>query len=532
MTKVPIDNIASLGIIKDTPAHQLPPEAWSDGLNMRFFDGKAVKFQGHSAVFDPPTVAPYWAISTATKTQVFWLYTSLTKAYGFEGGTHTEITNAGGDYSAGAALNWNGGLLAGVPVINNGVDVPQYWSTVALGTKLADLANWTAGVTCRVIRPHLAFLIALNISKASPATPVGDFPHMVKWSHPADPGSVPVSWDHTDATKDAGENDLTDVQSGIILDGLSLGRIFIIYKESSTHGMRFIGGQNIWAFFPILSLSGVLSTQCVSLTPDGKQHFVANGNDIVRLDGQNAISVVEDRQRKFIFNSIDKDNFDRSFCFTDKRFGECWFCFPEAGSTLPTLAAVWNEKDNTTTIRELSDVSFIAAGKIIETDDATWDADSGVWDDDDTAWNASPLSPFADGGLACDPTNTKLLRLNQTEQFAGTSFSAFLEREGLAIVGRDRLGNPKVDFENRKLVTRVWPKITGGPVNIRVGAQEEIGGAITYSAPKSFDPATQRYIDPDPPIAGLLMAVRFETSGVDPWALHGYDLEVSVLGKF
>ena len=531
MPPVHFHNISAVGIISDTPAHLLPPEAWSNGRNVRFYDGRAVKFLGHKAVFDPPTVAPHWALSVTTKDDVFWVYASLAEVYAILGSTHGKITRASGSYGAGAALIWNGGLLAGIPILNNGTDVPQYWPTVELATNLADLSNWQAGVTARVVRPHLPFLVALNITKVSPASPTGNFPHMIKWSHPADPGALPTSWDETDATKDAGEAELTDVQSGIILDGLSLGTVFIIYKESSTHGMRFIGGQNIWAFFPISLASGILSTSCVVPTPDGKRHFVATGSDLGLMDGRGFTSVVEDRLRRFLVDNIDTDNFDRSFCFANRRFRENWFCFPESGSTWPTLAAVWSERDNTVTIREIADVSFIASGKVVEASDDTWDADAEVWDDDPSTWDATIFSPTAHSALACDPVNTKLLEVDRTEQFAGVSFTAFLEREGLAVIGQDRQGNPKVDVEVRKLVTRVWPKVTGGPIIVRVGVQDKIGGTITFSPNMTFDPAAADFVDLDPPLAGRLITVRFETAGADAWELHGYDLDISLLGR-
>jgi hypothetical protein len=501
---------------------------------MRFFDRKAVKFLGHEEVFDPPSVTPHWAMGVVTATDQFWIYTSLAKAFGILDGTHGDITRSvGGDYSAGAALGWNGGVLGGIPVINNGVDIPQYWPTIQLATTLADLTNWPAAERCRVMRPFLNFLIALNIDKGGGTLR----PHMVKWSHSADPGTLPDSWDETDATKDAGEAELTDVQSGVILDGLSLGRVFLIYKASSTHLMRFIGGNFIWAFDPIPTLSGILDTQCVVLVPSGGRrpahHFVATGDDVVIHDGRTPTSVVEDRQRKFIFNSIDTDNANRSFCFSNREFRECWFCFPEKGSTIPTLAAVWSMDDNVTTIREMpGDISFITSGKIIESTPADiWDSDANTWDSDATKWD-SVFSPAAADALACDPTNTKLYQLDRTEQFNGTAFTAYLERIGLAIVGRDRQGNPKVDFERRKMCTRMWPKIVGGPVNIRVGSQELLDGPVTYGTTQSFDPAVDQYLDFDPPVTGRLIAVRFETSLNVSWELHGYDLEVKLLGEF
>ncbi|KKL76808.1 hypothetical protein LCGC14_2041240, partial [marine sediment metagenome] len=247
MPRIPIHNIGVGGIIKDIPPHLLPPEMWSDGQNMRFRDGKVVKFTGHEAVFDPPSIAPYWAIAAQTAAEQFWLYAGLAKIYTVEqDGTHTEITRASGDYTGIAGDLWDGTVLAGIPVVTNGVDDPQSWSPIAAATPLVDLPNWPANTTCKHIRAFKNFLVALHITESGTVKP-----HMVKWSHPADPGSVPSSWDDTDATKDAGEVELADSQAGIIQDALGLRDILLIYKDNSIWGMQHIGGQFIFRFFPM-----------------------------------------------------------------------------------------------------------------------------------------------------------------------------------------------------------------------------------------------------------------------------------------
>ena len=65
-----------------------------------------------------------------------------------------------------------------------------------------------------------------------------------------------------------------------------------------------------------------------------------------------------------------------------------WFCYPETGSTLPTLAIVWNSITGAIGIRELADFNFIANTVIDDTGiaDPTWDADSESWASDATKW--------------------------------------------------------------------------------------------------------------------------------------------------
>jgi len=59
MPRVKFHNSGRIGILQDIPAYDLPPEAWSDGLNVRMFDGAVWKSFGHTKVMDPPTVQPF-----------------------------------------------------------------------------------------------------------------------------------------------------------------------------------------------------------------------------------------------------------------------------------------------------------------------------------------------------------------------------------------------------------------------------------------------------------------------------------------
>ena len=530
MPRVPVNNVGLLGIVQDMPPHTLPPEAWNNGRNVRFRDNRVQRIDGHRKVFDPPSVTPYWALGCPTPTDYFWLYASLTKVYGYSAGSHGNITRQTAavdvDYAATPELNWNGGLLGGIPIITNGVDAPQFWADISLGTKLADLTNWPASTTAKIIRPFGSFLVALYITKSGAVKP-----HMVKWSHPADPGTLPSSWDETDPTKDAGENDLSDTIAGVIQDGLGLRNMFIIYKDNSTWGMQFVGGQFVFRFFPILSQSGILSTHCVTLMPDGTRHFVATGDDIITFNGQNPQSILTDRGHKALLNDIDKTNFNRSFVTANARDREMWFCYPETGATWPTKVIVWNYEENTITIRDISNISFIAQGLISETvSNTTWDSDSEPWDGDMTQWGTQQYAAGVNRMLGCDPVNTKFYQMGDTFQFNGTDYSSFIERTGIALVGQDRQKRPIVDFSSRKLAVRIWPKATGASFNVRVGAQETLDAPITWSNAVSFNPGTDQYVDVC--VAGRLLAIRFESASGDGWSLYGYDVELERLGVF
>lgn len=527
MTRVSIHNVGAIGVVKDLPPHTLPPEAWSAASNVRFQDNKAIKFKGFEDVLGAPSAAPYWAMNVVDQTTAFWIYASLTKLYATDGTTHAEITRTvGGDYSTTADQLWHGGVLGGLPVITNGVDDPQAWASLSLASDMADLANWPANYVCQVIRPFKNFLVALDITKSGTR-----YPHTVLWSHPADPGSLPSSWDTADATKDAGEFELNDSNAGIIKDGLALGDLFFIYKEQSVWALQFVGGQFVFRNLPIFQGLGILTAGCVTTFDQGRQHFACNGERLYVHQGSSPTFLGDRRTHKFLQANLDETNAMRSFCVANPREHEVWFCFPENGATYPSMALVWNSRDNVIGVKELDpEVPHIAVGFGTEgSGDSTWDSDSGTWNSDTTTWDERLFVGHILGLVQSNVTDTKLQRLDMTNQEAGTNMTATLERTGLAISGRDRQGQPKVDFGIRKLVTRVWPKIdASGPINVYVGSQEKEKDAVTYSAALPFDPSTDEFVDCC--AEGRLIAIKFESTTDVSWELEGYDIEVVPLG--
>lgn len=530
MPRVPLFGVGKVGFVPDLPPHELPPEAWSDVLNVRFRDGRAERVNGHTQVYGTPTVNPYWALFCPGLSANFWLYAGSAKVYAVDvAGTHTDMTRtAGGDYSMDEDLLWNGGILGGIPVINNGVDTPQYWATIETSTKLDDLSNWPANATCRVLRPFKNFLIALDYTDGSS----NRYPHRVKWSHSADPGTVPNSWDETDDTKDAGENDLTDIARGFIVDGRPLGDVFIIYKQASIWGMQFIGGNYIFRFISLVDGIGAYSKHCISpvATRGLPRHFVFTGDDLIIFDGRQADSILTDRAKTWLLDQLDDTNLGRAFCQTNFPEKECWFCFPTVGFDWPNKALVWNWEENTLYPRDILEASYIAIGDTTEDSSAnlTWNSDSDSWDSDTTVWTTTENNPNQLGLVQCAPDTDKLYKSDDGDTLDGTSITSYVERTGLAVAGQDRSGQPKVDYGMRKLVHRVWPRIIGGPVELRVGYQEELNDTVSWSDAMEFDPANQKYADFL--VSGRLIAVRFSGVGDNDWKLTGYDLEIEPAG--
>lgn len=521
---VDINDLTTYGAISDIPSWQLPPEAWTLAHNMRARDDAMEKMTGHSQIFGTPGVAPHFALPISALSQNWILYTSLTKGYVWDGATHTDITRtSGGDYTAANTRDWNGTILGGIPILNNGGDVPQYWASYSTGTKLANLPNWPSTNRARVIKALGPHLIAAGLTKSGVAAP-----HLVTNSHPAAPGSVPASWDVSDPTVDARENDLPDVESGIITTMEGLRGQMYVYKEASAWRVRFIGGRFVFAYDRFLETIGSFVQCGVCVLGDGVRHAVWGQDDIIVHNGQSANSILDKKWKKTLFNAIDTANYRNCFCFCSYETDEVFFCYPESGFTNPNKALVWRYRESGDGAFTTADINFrnAANGTVETSDTATWDSDNEVWNSDLTTWNTSSRRKT----ILLDTDATKFEQFNSTEQRNGVNFESTLQRTGLAVMGRKRNGEWIVDVETRKQVTRLWPKIQGGPVRIRMGYQERVDGPITWLPSQNFDPSTQRFADFV--FSGMAIAIEFSSNANVTWKLLGYKIELVPLGKF
>ena len=525
-SQIDINDVASVGVVRDSPPHELPPEAWTLAENVRFEDNSVVQLLGYSQVFGTPLMAPYFAQFVSSPVGPWWLYAGLAKIAAYNGTSHFDVTRTtgGGIYNASGAAQWNGTNIGGIPILNNGVDVPQYWplSTTPSTTKMADLLNWPSTLRCQVMRAFGPYLMALSLVDTT-KTPNQE-PYDIRWSHPADPGNVPPTWDITDPTHNAGQVSLSDVDSGVIMDGMSLQGKFYVYKENSVWRFRNVGGQFIFDEDAFLETIGLLTTRCVAVTGDGQRHFFVGQDNLYTHDGNAAKPLLDVRTRRYLFNNIDPGNFGSSFVFVNSTRREGWFCYPTIGVVQPNRALIVNYDTLATTE---SDVDWQAAaiGTIQQTASGTWDSDPNTWQSETTPWNISNRRKI----LLSKPTTVRLEQFDLGVTRDGTAFTGLIQRTSLGVVGRNRrTGDWITDFETRKTVHRIWPKMSGAPVQIRLGGQDVPGGAVIWSPYASFDPRVQKWAD----LTAEGAALCVEISGSGGWKLDGYKLDLVTAGRF
>jgi hypothetical protein len=516
MAKFPVTACGVAGVIKDIGLPNLPMEAWTDASNIRFLDGSALQFLGHGQVYNSPAYAPQFVMPVYVAQVRYWLYHTATKSFVVTntGGVavHTDITHA--TPRTGVVNRWSGTVFGGIPVFTDGgvANVPMYWDQ-NLANKFVNLTAWPGSTYCKVIKSFKNLLVAGFITKAS-----GTFPFMIKWSNLAVPGSLPSSWDETDATKEAGEFDVGDGQDPII-DLLGLKDSLIIYKESSTHALDYIGGAFVLKSRRVFKMSGIMNKNCA--VDVDSFHFAVTGSDIVVHDGYSATSILKKKTRRSFFQSIDVANRGLVFCFVNPFLSEIFVAYPSIGATSCDTALVYNYEDKTVSFRSLPNVNHADYGPIDNDLGGAWSQDSDSWDSDLTAWNGPDFTPDT-VRVMMGSADTKLFMMDASASFDGVIPSAYLERRGIDF------GDP----EHYKLITSIRPRIvgnTGETVIIKVGFSDDQYGDPTYT---SFTFTIGVDLKADFLVSGRYISIRFETGTAFQWRLDSFDWWLEQQGEF
>lgn len=511
MPRVSIPAIGSAGVNKDVQPQELPVSALTDVQNIRMRDGSAERIAGDMSVFTTPPVIPYSVQMYQTVDARFIVYAGTAAVYADDGASLTDITGTAPTGSEGD--RWTGGVLNGVLVLNNGIDQPTYWGGDT-SANLATLTGWNATWRCKSMRPFRNYLVGLGWTKGANA-----YPHMVKWSSAADPGTVPASWNEADPSIDAGELDLSET-SGVIVDGLALGDTFIIYKTDSMYAMSYIGGQFIWQFRKLPGEVGLLARGCVCNIPTG--HLLLTLGDLVQHSGMGPQSVLTGKMRRWLFEQIDQTYSDRCFLVSNPALNEAWVCYPEVGQSVCTKALIWNWVDNTFSLRDLSGVTCGTSGQYEFTSGASWDSDADVWDDDTTIWNASDIA-LTQSRFLLGSTGPKLLGIDIGQSFDGTTFTAKVERTGLVFDDPERV----------KLIRAIFPRIdgtTGGTVYIQAGGAMDPEGSYTWSDPVPYVIGSTYRADLF--ATGRFLAYRVYSTAPLSWRIRSLDMDIQTLGTY
>lgn len=511
MAWIPIADLGQ-GLNLDGAPEELTLGISTGGSNMRYRAGFAERFRGMSAVYTTPTVAPYGMCHYTVGTTRFVVYPGLVKTFADDGTTQTEIT---GTSNTGDADNkWCSFVFNGVYIQNNGKDVPQYWGG-ATASDLANLTAWPAGHTCGFLRPFKNYLVAGDVTRGGVRER-----GTVLWSHLADPGTIPTSWAIADATKDAGDQSLSET-NGTLIDSLPLGDMNVIYKDDALHFQQSIQSSQIFRFGRLPGDTGLLARNCVAAFPGGHV-LLTPGFDVVTHSGQGLQSILDGKMRTWLKNNVNATYASRSFLASNPQTNEILICFPSDAFTVCTKALVWNWKDNTFAIRDLSNVTAGSTGQVTLAETNTWAASTETWATASTTWGASDYAPNSPRLILARST-PGLAMFDSTGQDYGADFTATLERIGMHFDAPETV----------KLCRAVRPKIdapAGTVVYIQIGAAMLPDSAPAWQSATTFTVGTD--IEAHAFASGMFLALRMYTTANQPWRVRSCQLDVIEQGGY
>jgi hypothetical protein len=529
MPIIKLRNLGSVGLNTDMAPESLNPLAFTLVKNMSFYDQAPQKAKGYTSnAFTALPITPYSLMPAQGPTDYTWVILGLAKAYAFYNGALNDITRVASDYSSSVFIPWTGAWVNGVTFINNGQDVPQFVSTIDGSAKFADLTNWNALNRCRCLRAFKNFVIAMDVTKDGTR-----YPTLFKWSHPADPGGVPPSWDETDAQFLAGEFPLSSTP-GRLIDGVALKNSFIVYKSDGIIAVRETGDNDIFRFDSISSKFGVPAVNCVTEFQPGTHAFITQTGDLMINNGQGVRSIASNKVRKLIRGTVDSSSLDRSFCFTDVRNTEVVFCFATQGADWPNFGITWNWEEKTFGQRSFAPISAVGAGKfnIVVAGGEAWDVDGAEWDGDTGSWDGVTENVISNRIIGVSPSDVDSYLLGEGYTADGAITESFVQRKTLPVVGQDIAGNLTLDPRVVKLVTKVWPIIevdTDEAFIVRIGMQDSASGSITWQTMNDFRPKRDEYLEPF--CEGRYVSYHVQNTGTSNWKLVGFDMEIVLNGE-
>ena len=514
---IPVTELAQHGLIRDTPAVRLPLGAFTGCKNVELREGY-VETRARLASVVVPSIAPLSLIPAVVDNTALWAICGEAAVYGFDGAAQTDITRAAGAYTVGPYGAWQGGMFNGFLVLNNGVDAPQTWGPVDLSTPLVDLSAWPASTTAKVVVGFKNSLIALNVTKTG-----GSDARMVKWSHPADPMTLPVSWDETDSTKEAGEVSLSDADDGLV-DGVVLGDSLVLYTATGVWQMRRVSGSSIFDIAKAPFNFGAMTQGVVGRFPGG--HFVVTPDDFVMHDLANAKSVATGSVKRLFRSLLATEAYFLSKVLVLRRERQVWVFIPTSTAALDT-AFVWNWETGVWSLAEFGaplralNITQFSFNYSFD----PWDLDEEAWDDDTTTWGTTAGEVLVAETVLASPATTEGI---STLSDGGTeSLEVELAREDLVHVGPDRAN---VLTYKRLLCIRPFLDSDAGTVlSIYAGGRDSLSDEVTWDAPVTFTVGTDTEVHVD--VTHRFLAYKITCTSTAPWKLIGLDLDIRDLGE-
>lgn len=428
--------------------------------------------------------------------------------------------------------------LGGVLYVNRNDRVPWDWKPG--DTTFEALANWTSTWRCNVLRSYNDALCAFNVTKSGTS-----YPTMVKTSETAVYGAVPTTWDETDTTNNATENNLAEME-GDIVDAQTLQSSMVIYTNRETWLMQADGSSNVYSYRRLFNDIGAMSANC-AVELEGK-HYVFGYNDIWVHDGVGKESISNSRVRNTIFTNLDYALNYRCFVKANILLNEIYFCYNNGAALDDNFsavngcneAAVYNYKNNTWSFITLPNTYFgdnlvVGNPKTYATSTSTYDSIAASYFNVSEA-SKSTVVMVGDAASAYSITS-KIYGLDLTDKDSTLAFDIdtnatlnwSLEKDGAD------LDEINVDLRGYKNIISIYPQARlatdDKTIEFSFGSADYFGVTPTFTDYMTYDNTTLNKLDYKSGGRYLSFKARGTSGGLSGFSLSGIDIDVEITGQ-
>lgn len=512
MPQVIVKGLAQYGVITDVPPFETPANAWTEVRNCNFENGGISKSGTRELVMVP-------AVSTANKIYgkdgaIF--YSTGNRIYRGTGVSNIDISKGQKDYQG--DLEWFATELSGVLIFTNEANNPQM--LLPNSTEMLDLTAWGTENSTSVVwrtsklRAYKNFLIAIGMQENGV-----DYIQRIRWSDLALPNQAPPSWDATSTTNSAGFNDLSEAK-GKLIDGLSMGEYFVLYTTQEVYVMSYVAGNDIFTFRKVFDDISMLAPECVCQVKGG--HLVITTSDIVIHNGSSWESIITDRIKKDLFQSITSGDPSKVKVQSYPAKQEVWVLYPSTKDAALDRAAIYSITTNTWTYRELPNVTAVSYAIIPDDNVLIIDNQTMTIDSDTSTFNGIGQD-FVRGSML---VATKELDFWAVDE--GTNGTTNLP--SIAIKQNIDFDDNGLEATSHKMVKGIYPQFSGsGTAYISIGVAENTYDSPRWTESVPFNIGTDRKVDFR--ISGRYISIRFEAFGKNSWTLTSYGIDIQPKGK-
>lgn len=534
---VPLRNLSKYGVLPnpDTAKFNIPPEAWSFGVNVRFTNGsveRAPVFRSAGELlFTDPRFLATSTPSTGFDSVIIGYKNGRVTSWSSGTEDDQSIT---GYVDADAETPFTSVTCNDVLYVNREDRVPWYFTPSATDfTAIAQ--DWDSTWRAGIIRSLNGALVTLKVSQGAVVYPAG-----IMTSEFTEAGAVPSTWDYTDPTNNATFNSI-DIR-GDITDAQNLGDALFVYSRRETWVMTLDpGSEAVWSYHRRFSDAGSINADC-SVEVDGKQ-FVFGPTDIWVHDGHSKDSICDERTRRFIYSSINASKAHRCKVHHNENLKELYFCYVSGDRAVNftgdgcNRAAVFNLSSKTWTFYDLPlifGLTFANLDTILTyaTTGATYASIGGAYLDQEDGLkkvtvmvgDVSAAHSLTASLYAFDLPNTGSLVAYDVDENATGPVT--LEKDGLDL---DELA---AKLRGYKVCTSLYPQATldvsADPLEFRFGGADYFNNEPSWSEWQTYDGDELYKLDYT--TAGRFLSFQMRHSDWHEFVLSGVDLDIDVLG--